>query len=155
LEGTFRRLDLPGNQLELEGTLINGTKLDWASYRGKVVLVDFWASWCEPCRMEIPNIKRNLEAYKSKGFEVIGVCIDDDRAPAEAYIKEAGVSWPSLLGAKAGETGFDHPVARKYGVTGIPLAILVDRDGKVVSLLARGPLLEIQLRELLGEPAGK
>ena len=153
LEGTLRRLNLPGTKLEIEGTVMDGTKLDWESYRGKVVLVDFWASWCGPCRAEIPNIVRNLNAYGDKGFAVLGVCVDEDRAAAEEYIKQSGMSWPSLLGTKPGETGFDHPVAVRYGLTGIPLAILVDREGKVVSLLARGPLLEVQLRQMLGEPS--
>jgi len=153
LDGTLRRLNLPGTKLELEGTFMDGTKLNWESYRGKVVLLDFWASWCGPCREEIPNIVRNLDAYGSKGFAVIGVCVDDDRSAAEAYIKQAGVRWPSLYGATPSEVGFDHPIAVKYGLTSIPVAILIDREGKVVSLLARGPLLEIQLRELLGAPA--
>ena len=142
LEGTLRRLNLPGTKLELDGTFMDGTKLNWESYRGKVVLLDFWASWCGPCREEIPNIIRNLDTYRSKGFEVIGVCVDDDRSAAEAYIKQAGVRWPSLYGATPSEVGFDQPIAVKYGLTGIPSAILVDREGKVVSLLARGPLLE-------------
>jgi thiol-disulfide isomerase/thioredoxin len=164
LAGIARRINLPGHKMELEGTLMDGTKLDWAKYRGKVVLVDFWASWCGPCRREVPNVLANYRAYHDKGFEVLGVCLDDDRDAAEQYIKEAGVLWPSLFGDTPKTRGWNHPMAEKYAVNGVPRAILVDQEGRVVDnvtpdgmqagMMARGPVLGEQLRRLLGEPAG-
>jgi thiol-disulfide isomerase/thioredoxin len=151
LEGAVRRMNLPGAKMELEGKLMDGTPLDWESYRGKVVLVDFWASWCGPCREEVPNVLRNYQQYRDKGFEVLGICMDDDRAAGEEYMKLAGVTWPSLFSDDPEAKGKDHPMALRYAVTGIPLAILVDREGKVVSMLARGPLLGAQLEQLLGD----
>ncbi len=148
LEGIRRRLDLPGNKFGLSGTLMDGKPLDWESYRGKVVLVDFWASWCSECRRELPNIKANLKAYEGKGFEVLGICIDDDRSAAEQYIKQADVTWPNVY-----DDGGEGSMAEKYGIIGIPQAILVNKDGVVVTMLARGPYLGSHLRELLGDPA--
>ena len=75
MEGAARRVQLVGNPIEIACPTSTGEDLDWESYRGKVVLVDFWASWCGPCRAEIPNMKRNLEAYAGK-FDIVGVNLD-------------------------------------------------------------------------------
>jgi len=151
LEGTMRRL--PGNKLELEGALTDGSKLNWESYRGKVVLVDFFASWCGPCRAEVPNILENYATYHDKGFEVLGISLDQDRAGLDAYVNQTSFKFPALFSDDPNATGWDHPMGRKYGITAIPRAILVDKNGVIVSAAARGPALGEQLQKLLGEAA--
>lgn len=152
-EAIQRRLNLPGNKIELEGNLLDGKPLDWDSYRGKVVLVDYWATWCGPCRAEVPNIIENYQAYRDKGFEVLGVSLDEDRAQAEQYMKEAGMTWPTLFSDDPNNTGWEHPMSTRYAITGIPRAILVNQDGVVVSMTARGPRLQAELEKLLGPPS--
>jgi thiol-disulfide isomerase/thioredoxin len=151
LEGIERRLNLPGNSIEVSGTYLDGTKLDWASYRGKVVLVDYWATWCGPCRAEVPNILQNYLKYHDKGFEVIGISLDDTREAAEEYVKQTNIPWPSLFHESSDGSGWQNPMAVRYGITGIPTAILVDQEGKVVSMNARGPRLAAELEKLLGK----
>ena len=145
LAGTARRLNLPGNFMELSGTTADGITFDWDSYRGKFVLVDFWASWCGPCRAEIPNVKSNLAKYGAKGFAVVGINIDRSRADYESYVAEARIPWENIMPEADGSS----QMATTYGVTGIPTVILVDREGKVISVSARGPelgrLLELHL----------
>jgi len=155
LQGLQRRMNLPGNEIKLTGTMLDGSELDWASYRGKVVLVDFWATWCGPCRTEVPNVLKMYHAYHDKGFEVLGISLDERREQAESYIKQTKIPWPSLFSEKPAERGWKNPMAVRYGITGIPRAILVDREGKVVHMTARGVNLGRELRRLLGEPVAR
>jgi len=155
LAGTERRLNLPGNEIELSGTMLDGSTLDWASYRGKVVLVDFWATWCGPCRAEVPNILKMYHAYHDKGFEVLGISLDKTREEAESYIKQTEIPWPTLFSDNPAERFWQHPMVVRYGISGIPRAILVNREGKVVSMTARGENLGRELRRLLGEPVAR
>lgn len=153
LEGVNRRMNLLGNKMELSGKFLDGTELDWAAYEGKVVLVDYWATWCGPCRAEVPNVLENYLKYHDKGFDVIGISLDDQRSDAEDYVKQTNIPWPSLFEENTGEAGWQSPMAVKYGITGIPTAILIDQQGNVVSMQARGPQLGALLEQLLGKPS--
>jgi len=117
-------------------------------------LVDFWATWCQPCRAEVPNVLENYLKYHDKGFDVIGISLDDKRSDAEEYVKQTNIPWPSLFHESSDATGWQNPMAVKYGITGIPTAILVDQEGNVVSMQARGPQLGALLEKLLGKPSG-
>ena len=142
-----RRLALLGKELDLEGELVDGSELEWEKYRGKVVLVDFWATWCGPCVREAPNVRKNYELYHDKGFEVLGISLDRDREALEAYLEKESVPWENIFKEGA---GWNHPMAKKYGVSSIPAVWMIDKEGKVVSMNARGKELGAQLKELLG-----
>ncbi len=138
---------LAGHTIDLEGTFLDGSELDWASYRGKVVLIDFWASWCGPCREEFPNVLANYEKYHDRGFDVIGINLDDTRKAVTSFLEKEKMPWKTLFNDKDGERGFENPLANRYGILGIPTVILVDQKGKVISLQARGEILGKLLSE--------
>jgi thiol-disulfide isomerase/thioredoxin len=155
LEGVLRRLKLLGNPMEIRGELLSGGEVDWDSYRGKVVLVDFWATWCRPCRDEVPNILAMYEAYHDKGFDVLGVSLDETPEAAKNYAKEYKLPWDSLFQKNEEQREWSHPLVEHYGISGIPTVILVDKDGKVVNMNARGEILQKELERLLGPPDAK
>jgi thiol-disulfide isomerase/thioredoxin len=144
LLGSARRMQLVGNALELAGTKMDGTAFDLTELKGKVVLVDFWATWCGPCRAEHPNIKKNYDLYHEHGFDVVGVSLDQNREALEKYLEDEHVAWTTLHEA---DKGGKNPATAYYGITGIPTMILVGRDGNVISTRARGS----ELNKLLAE----
>ena len=148
--GTMRRLSLPGHPMEIKGTLLNGKPFDQKTLAGKVVLVDFWATWCGPCVAEIPNVLEQYEKYHDKGFEVVGVSLDEDREALEKFVAEQKIPWPILYEKPEGE-GWRHPLSTYYGISGIPTVILIGRDGNVITLNARGEKLGEQLDKIFGK----
>jgi thiol-disulfide isomerase/thioredoxin len=143
VKGPMARINMIGTSPVIEGTTVDGEKFDWAKYKGKVVLLDFWATWCGPCVQEIPNVKKAYEKYHDKGFEVVGISRDDSKEDLVAFIEKEKLPWPTI-----------HPsdeLAQKFLISSIPATFLIDRDGKLVSVSARGPRLEAQLEKLLGK----
>ena len=138
--GTLRRLSLPGHPMEINGTLLNGKPFDQKTLAGKVVLVDFWATWCGPCVAEIPNVLEQYEKYHKDGFEVVGISLDQEREALEKFVTDQKLPWPILFEEPKGD-GWQHPLATFYGISGIPTVVLIGRDGNVITLDARGEKL--------------
>lgn len=145
LEGVVRRMELLGNPMKIEGKLLGGTAFDWSKYKGKVVLVGFWATWGGPCVAEIPNMKKYYKFYHDKGFDIVGISCDNNLADLENFVKEKKIPWPIVFG-----DGVPSPTVTYYGIITIPTMVLVGKDGKVVSLNARGDNLKKELAKLLG-----
>ncbi|MAG93467.1 MAG: hypothetical protein CMJ48_06935 [Planctomycetaceae bacterium] len=154
MQGTARRFNLPGNPIKVSGQTLDGEKLDIKDLKGKVVLVDYWATWCGPCVAEMPNIIASYDAYHDKGFEVIGVSLDNSPRPVAEFLKAKEIPWKTILSQDPTALGWEAPNVSYYGISSIPTTILVDQKGNVVSLQARGAELGRLLKQLLGE-AGK
>ncbi|MEQ8706682.1 MAG: TlpA disulfide reductase family protein [Phaeodactylibacter sp.] len=125
----------------------DGAELSLADFRGKVVLLDFWASWCGPCRRENPNVVKVYEKYKDKGFEILGISLDSNRDKWLKAIEADSLTWPHVSDLK----GWQNEVAQLYGVRSIPHTVLIDAEGQVIANKLRGPALEAKLAEIFGE----
>ena len=117
---------------------VNGKSFSLSSLRGKYVLIDFWASWCGPCRAENPNVVKAFNAFKSKGFTVLGVSLDQDKAKWLEAIKKDGLTWTHVSDLKY----WNNEVAVKFGIQSIPANFLIDPNGVVIAKDLRGEDLE-------------
>jgi len=123
-----------------------GIAVTLSSFKGKYVLVDFWASWCNPCRMENPNVVSTYHKFKSKNFTVLGVSLDKSKDPWIKAIKDDGLAWTQVSDLKF----WNNDVAVKYHIQSIPQNFLIDPSGKIIGRNLRGPDLQARLCELLG-----
>ena len=124
-----------------------GDTIRLSSIKGKYILVDFWASWCTPCREENPNLVKLYKKYKSKGFEIFQVSLDKTKDAWVKAIKDDGLTWIQVSDLKY----WDSPIAKVYNVESIPSSFLIDKDGTIMSKNLRGEALDERLVTLLGE----
>ncbi|PSL47574.1 peroxiredoxin [Chitinophaga niastensis] len=124
---------------------IKGQPVKLSSFRGKYVLVDFWASWCGPCRQENPNVVKAYNKYKEKNFTILGVSLDDNRDRWLRAINQDGLAWTQVSDLR----GWGNEVAVQYGIQSIPSNFLVDPQGRIIARNLRGEELEQKLQQLL------
>ncbi len=144
LRGSFAK-PMPGDTLTIAFKDLDGHEVDLAAMKDKVVLVDFWATWCGPCIEEMPNVIAAYEKFHSSGFEVIGISLDQDKEALKSYLESNSMPWPQYFDGK----GWENELAGQYGITGIPATFLIGKDGKVAATDLRGPALEEKIAELL------
>ena len=119
--------------VDLKFTALDGTPVDLATMKGKVVLIDFWATWCPPCRGEVPNVVAAYEAYHKRGFEVIGISLDQDDGALRSFTAQNGMAWPQYFDGR----GWDNAMAQKFDIHSIPAMWLIGKDGQIITTNAR------------------
>jgi peroxiredoxin len=129
---------------------LSGDEISLSKYKGKVLLLDFWATWCAPCIAELPNVKQVYNAYHEQGLEIVSISLDQDEKVLHDFIKQQGLNWTHVYN---GSVPVGQDVATKYSVTAIPQMILIGRDGKIAGVQLRGEALEDAVKKAIAKPA--
>lgn len=145
-QAQLRKIDRVGKPLDLRFTDLKGTQVNLKDYAGKVVLVDFWATWCGPCVAALPDVKETYTKYRQKGFEIIGISLDKEMDALTKFISEKEMSWPQYFDG----LGWNNKFAAKFEITGVPALWLVDKKGNLRDLNG-GASLGTKVEKLLAE----
>lgn len=143
----FKQVEPGAVAPDFKAATLNGDTLSLHGIKAKVKLVDFWASWCGPCRRENPNVRKIYQKYHDKGLEIIGVSLDNKKEEWAKAIKDDKITWPNISELK----GNNSEIAARYFVRGIPHTILLDENNRIIAKDLRGKALEKKIAELLGE----
>lgn len=145
-QGLLRRLEAVGKPLALKFKALDGRDVDLAKLKGKVVLVDFWATWCRPCVAELPNVKAAHEKLNVKGFEIVGISFDQDKGRLEKFVATEKMPWPQYFDGK----GWENQFGQEFGIQSIPAMWLVDKKGNLRDVNGREDLAA-KVEKLLAE----
>ena len=145
-KGQLTKMEALGKPLEISFKSLNGRVVDMTKLKGKVVLIDFWATWCGPCVAELPNVKKTYAKFHEKGFEIIGISLDQSRDTLSKFVHKEKMLWPQHFDGQ----GWKNEYAVKYGIQGIPAMWLIDKKGNLVDMKARGGL-DGKVEKLLAE----
>lgn len=141
-------MDMRDKPLDLSFTAVDGRKVDLAGLRGKVVLIDFWATWCPPCVEEAPGVVETYGKFKDKGFEIVGISLDRDKKALEDFVARHKMTWPQFFDGE----GWDNEMAKRFNIQSIPTMWLLDREGKLVDANPRSRLEKAVETALAAKP---
>jgi peroxiredoxin len=140
------KMDAVGRPVDLKFTAVDGRSVDVSQLKGKVVLIDFWATWCGPCVGEVPNVKKTYDQFHSKGFEIVGISLDKDKDTLKKFTADHKMEWPQFFDGLF----WQNKYAKQYGIESIPTMWLVDKKGKLRTMNAREDL-EGGVQKLMAE----
>jgi len=136
-----------GDRMDIAFTDLNGNEIDTTTMGDKVILIDFWATWCAPCIAEIPGIIEVYNENKDKGFEVIGISLDDSIEAVEKFSADKGIEWPQYCDG----LGYDNELAQRFGINRLPASFLVGKGGKIIASDLRGDELGLAVKKALDD----
>lgn len=145
-QAIVKKAEMTGKPVPIQFTAIDGRKIDLTKMQGKVVLVDFWATWCGPCIKELPSLKAAYDKLSSKGFEIVGISFDQDIDTLKRFVAKEKMTWPQYADGE----GWDNKIGKEYGITSIPTMWLIDKKGNLRDTNAREDLTA-KVEKLLAE----
>ncbi len=132
----LKKMEALGKPVELQFTAVDGRSVDLAKLKGKVVLIDFWATWCRPCVGEVPNVKKTYDQFHSKGFEIVGISLDKEKDKLTQFVADNKMEWPQFFDGLF----WQNKYARQFGIESIPAMWLIDKKGNLRDINAREDL---------------